>query len=65
MHASTALALNPHVFACAARHAKSWCLFVCRLYTLPGKEGPGNPTVFVLGTCSVVAWSADAEANHQ
>jgi hypothetical protein len=25
----------------------------------------GNPAVFVLGTSSAVAWSADAEANHQ
>ena len=44
MHASTAIELNPQVFACATLHAKSWCLFVCHLYTLPGKEGPGSTT---------------------
>ena len=44
MHASTAIELNPHVIACATLHAKSWCLFVCHLYTLPGKEGPGSTT---------------------
>ena len=25
----------------------------------------GSPAFFVLGTCSVVAWSADAQANRQ
>ena len=44
MHASTAIELNPQVFACATLHAKSWCLFVCHLYTMPGKEGPGSTT---------------------
>jgi len=49
MHASTAIELNPQVFACATLHAKSWCLFVCHLYTLPGKEGPGSTTPALLG----------------
>ena len=36
---------SPHNFlACAMLHAKSWCLFVCRLCTLPGKDGPGCTT---------------------
>ena len=53
MHASTAIELNPQVFACATLHAKSWCLFVCHLYTLPGKEGPGeyNPSPSWLWQC--------------
>ena len=44
MHASTAIELNPQFIACATLHAKSWCLFVCRLCTLPGKEGRGCTT---------------------
>ena len=40
MHASTTIELNPQVIAFAMLHAKSWCLFVCRLRTMPGKEGP-------------------------
>ena len=49
MHASTAIELNPKVFACATLHAKSWCLFVCHLYTLPGKERPGSTTPALAG----------------
>ena len=44
MHASTTIELNPQFLACAMPHARSWCLFVCRLCTLPGKEGPGSTT---------------------
>ena len=49
MHAPTAIELNPQVFAGATLHAKSRCLFVCHLYTLPGKEGPGSTTPALLG----------------
>ena len=44
MHASTTIELNLQFIACATLHAKSWCLSVCRLYTLPGKEWPGSTT---------------------
>ena len=44
MHAGTALELNPQDVAYATLHAQSCCLFVCHLYTLPGKEGPGSTT---------------------
>ena len=49
MHASTTIEINPQVLACAMLYAKSWCLFVCRLCTLPGKEGPGCTTPAPLG----------------
>ena len=49
MHASTAIELNPQVFACATLYAKSWCLFVCHLHTMQGKEGPGSTTPALLG----------------
>ena len=29
-------------FACATIYAKSWCLFVCHLYMLQGKERAGE-----------------------
>ena len=44
MRASTTIELNPQDIAWATLHAKTWCLFVCRLCTLPGKEGPGCTT---------------------
>ena len=52
MHASTTIELNPQFLACAMPHAKSWCLFVCRLCTMQGKEGLGvqpQPLLVVAG----------------
>jgi len=59
MHASTAIELNQPFLACATLHAKSWCLFVCRLCTLPGKYGPGctTPTLLVVaGLMLATTW---------
>ena len=44
MHASTTVELHPLFLARAMLHAKYWWVFVCRLCTLPGKEGPGCTT---------------------
>ena len=52
MHASTTIELDRQLLACATLHAKSWCLFVCHLYTLPGKEGPGSTTPALPGSGS-------------
>ena len=59
MHASTAIEINPQVFACATLHATSWCLFVCRLYTRPGTKGRGvqpQPLLVVAGLMLATAW---------
>ena len=63
-HALTTIEFNPQFLACATLHAKSWCLFVCRLCALPGKEGPGCTTPTPLGCGRLNASRGLARAQH-